>query len=62
MFCPGKITDMSNCPGAIDVAAQFLRVPFAHENAAFAPKRAAASVLRDLAWRAVVVTNFINCV
>jgi len=42
---------MGNCPSAIDVTAQFLRVTFADENAALRPKRTAAEVFCDLARR-----------
>ena len=53
---------MGNCPSAIDVTAQFLRVTFADENTSLPPKRTAAEVFCDLARRAMVVTDFINCV
>src|SRR5438552_9726095 len=51
---------MGNCPGAIDVTTQFLRVTFADENTALPPKRAAADVFCDLPRRPIVVTDFIN--
>jgi hypothetical protein len=60
MFRSREIANVGNRPGAKYVSAQLLRVSFAHENSAIAPKRTATDVLGDLARSAVVVTDFIN--
>ena len=60
MFYAREVANMSDCPGAIDVAAQFLVVPLADKNPALAPKRPGPDVLGDLSRRAVVITDFIN--
>ena len=51
---------MGERTGTIDVAAQFFRIAFAHENAAIAPNGTRADVLGDFARGTVVVTNFIS--
>src|SRR5438105_4407027 len=60
MLCARKIANVRDRACAINVAAHFLGISFAHENAAFAPKRAVPGALGDLARRAVVVTNFVS--
>ena len=60
MLCARKIADVRDRACAINVAANFLRISFTHENAALAPKRAVPGALGDLARRAVVVTNFVS--
>ena len=51
---------MGERTGAIDVAAQFFRIAFAHKNAAIAPNGTRPDVLGDFARRAVVVTDFVS--
>src|SRR5437870_9476855 len=55
-----KTADVCDRACAINIAAHFLRISFAHENAALPPKRAVSDALGDLARRAVVVTNLVS--